>query len=335
MKFRSVVVIFCLFVLISIGSSASAQLIRVNVGYSGISGDHLPSWLAKEAGIFEKNGLDVRLIYVTGGTTTVMALVSRDLPIIELSGSTVINSGLAGSDATIVAGGFTSLSYALMGAPGITTPAQLKGGSVAVSRLGGAAHFTARFALEKIGLTPGKDVTFLQIGTTTDRLLALETGRVQAAPLDAPVRFVAQKRGMNILADVAEHGLVIQHTCVATTRRFINDHADIVRRYVKSQVEAVHRIYTDRDTSIKVLSKYHGHGIDRDILEKTREGFLNEAILPRKQYPTLEGIKTVLSLLGENDPKARAARPEDFADLRFVRELDQSGYIDSLYKKTR
>jgi len=332
MKFRAIVVILSLLLQLSISASVLAQLIKVNVGYSGISGDHLPSWMDKETGIFEKNGLDVQLIYVTGGTTTIMALVSRDLPIIELSGSTVINSGLGGSDAIIVAGGFTSLSYALMGAPGITVPAQLRGGSVAVSRLGGAAHFTARFALEKIGLTPGKDVTFLQIGTTTDRLVALQTGRVQAAPLDAPVRFVAQQRGMSVLADVAKLGLVIQHTCVATTRRYAKDQADIVRRYVKSQVEAVHKIYTDRETSIKVLSKYHGHGIDRDILEKTWEGFLSEVTLPRKQYPSLEGIKTVLALLGETDAKARAAKPETFADSRFIRELDQSGYIDNLYK---
>jgi NitT/TauT family transport system substrate-binding protein len=317
---------------IVISHSALAQPFKINVGYSGISGDHLPSWLAKEAGIFDRNGLDVQLVYVTGGTTTSMALISKDLPIIELSGSTVINSGLAGSDAAIVAAGFTSLSYALMGAPGITAPAQLRGGSVAVSRLGGAAHFTARFALEKLGLTPGKDVTFLQIGTTTDRLVALQTGRVQAAPLDAPIRFVAQKRGMNVLADVANLGLVIQHTCVATTRRYAKDQADIVKRYVRSQIEAVHRIYTDRETSIKVLSKYHGNAIERDLLEKTYESFLSEAVLPRKQYPSLEGIKTVLQVLGENDAKAKAAKPENFADLTFVRELDQSGYIDSLYK---
>jgi hypothetical protein len=131
---------------------------------------------------------------------------------------------------------------------------------------------------------------------------------------------------MSVLADVAKLGLVVQHTCVATTRRYANDQADVVRRYVKSQVEAVHKIYTDRETSIKVLSKYHGHGIDRDILEKTWEGFLSEVVLPKKQYPSLEGIKTVLALLGETDAKARTAKPEAFADSRFIRELDQSGH---------
>jgi hypothetical protein len=94
-------------------------------------------------------------------------------------------------------------------------------------------------------------------------------------------------------------------------------------------VEAVHRIYTDKEISLKALSKYFGHGMEREVLEKTWENLLSEAVLPRKQYPSLEGIKTILA----SEPKAKSAKPEDFADLTFTRELDQSGYVDGLYKK--
>jgi hypothetical protein len=55
--------------------------------------------------------------------------------------------------------------------------------------------------------------------------------------------------------------------------------------------------------------------------------------LPKKQYPTIEGLKFILAPLAEKDAKARAAKPEDFADLSFIKELDQSGYIDNLYKR--
>ena len=98
---------------------------------------------------------------------------------------------------------------------------------------------------------------------------------------------------------------------------------------MKSQVEAVHRIYTDKETSLKVLTKYFGRGMERDVLEKTWENLLNERVLPKKQYPSLEGIKTILA----SEPKAKGATPEEFADLSFIKELDQSGYIDGLYKK--
>ena len=98
---------------------------------------------------------------------------------------------------------------------------------------------------------------------------------------------------------------------------------------MKSQIEAAHRIYTDKETSIKVLAKYFGGKLERDVLEKTYENLLHEPVLPRKQYPSLEGIKTILA----TEAKGKPAKPEDFADSSFVRELDQSGYIDGLYKK--
>jgi NitT/TauT family transport system substrate-binding protein len=311
------------------GDAAFAQLTKINVGYSAISGDQLPAWVAKEAGIFQKNGLDAQLIYFTGGTTAVMALVSADTPMSQVAGAAVVNSVLAGSDAVLIVGGITSLNYYLMAQPQIKTAEQLKGGSVAISRFGSASDFIARFALSKIGLTPGKDVTLVQIGSTGARMDATMTGRVQATVINPPASFIGQKRGMTVLADLPKLGLVYQHTSAATTRKYIRDNPDIVRRYVKSQVEAVHRIYTDKEISIKALSKYFGRGVEPDILEKTWANLHNEAVLPKKQYPSLEGIKTILA----TEAKGKPGKPEDFVDLTFIRELDQSGYIDSLYKK--
>src|ERR671913_1355270 len=149
--------------------SVCAQLTRISVGYSAISGDALPAWIAKDAGIFEKNGLDVQLVFFSGGTTAVMALIAADTPIAQLAGPAVINSVMAGSDATLIVGGVTSLNYYLMGRPEIKTPEQLKGGSVAISRFGSSSDFIARYALSKVGLTPGKDVAIVQIGSTTAR----------------------------------------------------------------------------------------------------------------------------------------------------------------------
>ena len=77
--------------------------------------------------------------------------------------------------------------------------------------------------------------------------------------------------------------------------------------------------------------RHAGSGLDRDLLEKIRDGLLNEAMLSKKQYPSIEGIKTILASMTETDPRARSAKPEDFVDMSFIRELDQSGYIDRLY----
>ena len=322
----------CLTWLSLFNSPALAQLTRVNVGYSAVSADQLPAWVAKESGIFTKNGLDVPLIFFTGGTTAILALVSKDVPITQVSGPGLVNSALAGSDVVFVAAGMTSLNYVLMGKPGLKTPEQLKGGTLAISRFGSATDSIARFALKKIGFTPGKDVTIVQVGSGPERLNAVMTGKVSAAVINPPSSFIAEKRGLAIMADVGKMGLVFQHTGAATTRRFIREHPDTVRRYVKSHVEAVHTMWTDKEATVRALGKYMGSGIDREILEKSRENVLTETFFPKKQYPSLEGLKTVLEDVAERDPRAKSAKPEQFVDFTFIKELDQSGFIDGLYK---
>jgi len=310
-------------------SVASAQLTRVTVGYATIAAGSLPAWMAKESGIFRNNGLDVQLVYFIGGTPAVMALLSRETPISQVGGPAIVSASLRGADTVMVAGGFVITEWWLMARPDIKTAEQLKGGSVAITLFGGIADFMTRIALKRLGLTPVKDVAFLQIGGFPEILSALEKGKVQATMLPIPDNFIAQKRGFYNLVSVR---LPYQSTGVTTTRTFIRESSDIVRRYVRSQIEAVHRIKTDREAAIKVLAKYVALQ-DKEILERAYDDLSSDDRLPPKQYPTLEGIKNILEPLAEKDAKAKAAKPEDFVDMSFVRELDQSGYIDSLYKQ--
>ena len=158
-------------------SVASAQLTKVTVGYSALTGGHLPAWLAKEAGIFAKNGLDVQLVYVRGGATVMMALLSRETPISQVGGSSIVSAGLRGADAVMVAGGIATSDWWLMSRPEIKSAEQLKGGSVAIAVFGGTSDSFARVALKRLGLTPGKDVAILQIGGLPERLSALGEGK--------------------------------------------------------------------------------------------------------------------------------------------------------------
>src|SRR5262249_61440731 len=112
---------------------------------------------------------------------------------------------------------------------------QLKGGSVAISRFGTASDFVARYALNKIGLVPGKDATIVQVGGVPDRLGALLAGKVQGAILNPPASFVGQKKGLNILADVSKLGLAFHYTGISTSRRLARQYRDVVGRCVRSQ----------------------------------------------------------------------------------------------------
>ncbi len=309
------------------------KLTKLTVGYSAISINQLPAWVAQKTGIFARNGLGVQLVYFSGGTPALTALVSGYTAISQSSGPETVNAHLAGSDVVFIAGGTVTLDWWLMSRSEIKSAEQLKGATLAISRFGSASDFVARFALQRIGLIPEKDVAIVQIGTTTDRLAAIAAGRVQATVLPPPTMFIALKNGLNLLADVSALGLAFQHTAPVTTRKFIRENPDIVRRYVKAHVEAVHRIKTDRETGIALMTKYLGQTKDRESTERSYDRYISEEQLPRKQYPTLEGIRTVLNFMAEKDPRAKLVKPEDLVDMRFIRELDQSGFIDNLYKK--
>ena len=101
-------------------------------------------WVAKDTGIFAKNNIDAQIIYFSGGTLSVTAMISGDTPVIQASGPGIVSAGLAGAEPVYVVGGIVSLDYWLMTQPEIKTADQLKGGTIAVARFGGAADFVAR-----------------------------------------------------------------------------------------------------------------------------------------------------------------------------------------------
>src|SRR5215475_9902917 len=184
------------------GELVSAQLTKVIIGNNTLSTNGLPAWMAKEAGIFARNGLDVQIVYFRGGTITAMALIARETPISQVTGPPIVSAGLKGADAVMIAGGNVVSEYWLMSRPEIKTAEQLKGGSVAIATFGGQADFLSRIALQKLGLNPLKDVTIVQIGTIPERLSALATGKVQAAMLNSPDNFRAEKAGYYNLVSV-------------------------------------------------------------------------------------------------------------------------------------
>ena len=313
---------------------ATAQTTKVAIGYSGISADQLVLWVAKDTGIFAKNNLDALPIYFTGGTLSVTAMVSGETPLIQASGPGIVSAGLAGAEPVYVVGGITTLDYWLMTQPEIKTAEQLKGGTVAVARFGGAADFVARYALARLGLNPGKDVTIVQTGSTPERLAAMEARRVTGSTLVPPATFIAQRKGFHLLADVAALGLAYQHQGGVTTRKYMRENPVVVRNFVKSYIEAVHRLKTDRATGMKIAAKYLRLE-DTELLKKTYESSIDENKLPMKQYPTVAGIKIIIDQIAASNPKAKNAKPQDFIDARFVEEFDKSGYIDSLYGRKK
>lgn len=307
-----------------------AQMKKIKVGYSSDAPGSLATWLARETGIFSKNGLEAELVR-TRTTIGVMALLSGELDFIQASGPVVIESNLRGSDLVYVAGGMATLDFIFMSQPEIKSAETLRGGIVGLASIRGASLVATEFALQKLGLR-SKEVKFIVVGGTPERLISMRNKRLQATLLSPPTSIVAEREGFTVLADVGALGLPFLHNGIATSRRFIREDPDTVKRYVKSQVEAVHLMKIDRKTSVAVLAKYLRQTTNREILERSYDLSVTDQKYPPKQYPTLPGIQTVLDAIADENPKAKSVRPEHFVEARFIRELDESGYIDSLYK---
>ncbi len=315
---------------ISVSVAAEKALQKVNVAYSSISGNNAPLWVTQERGFFRKYGLDVQVVLIESGTTTVQSLVSGEIGFAHMAGAAVMQSNLRGADAVMIAGVVNTLIFQLYTDKGISRPDQLKGKAVGVTRFGSSTDFAMRYALERYGLEPGRDVTILQLGNVPAILSALEAGKLQGAMLSPPTTLRAKKAGFPVLADLQMLGLEYQHTGIATTRALIKSKPELVRDFMRAYVEGIHYAKTHRRETLDILAKYLRTD-DREVLEETYENIVL-TLVPEKPYPTLKGIQIMLREMGVKDAAARAAKPEQFVDLSFVKELDGSGFVDRLYK---
>ena len=311
---------------------AGSRLEKVRIAYSAISGSQLVGWIANDAGFFRKNGLDVEFIFIEGGPRALQSLAGGELQFAVVAGAPVLQSNLRGSSVVLVAGFLNTLDYQFVVDRTITRPDQLKGKAVAVSQPGSSSDFAMRYALDKYGLEAGKDVSLVEIGSQPARFAALQSGKIQGVMIAVPLTLTAKKMGFNILADLQMLGLEYQYTAMATTRELIKSRPDLVRNVVKASVEAIHYLKTHRKEAIEILRRYMKTD-DTEALVETYEA-IALSLVPERPYPTLRGIQVILQELGAKDPKAKAARPEQFVDMSFVKELDAAGFIDRLYKAT-
>jgi NitT/TauT family transport system substrate-binding protein len=311
-------------------NSPERPLEKLTIAFSSVSANMAPLWITKERGFFRKYGLDVQLVFIESGSTTVQSLISKEVAFAQMAGAGVLQSRLRGSDVVLIAGFLNTMDYQLMVDKSITRPDQLKGKTMAVSRFGSSSDFATRYALEKFGLMPDRDVTILEIGSQPARFAALESGKIQAAMVAIPLTRRAKTLGFHALADLQMLGLEYQHTGLATTEALIRVRPDLVRSVMKAYVEGIHYYKTRRAGSLGILAKYLKTP-SVEVLTEVHEN-LGLKLTPQKPYPTLRGIEIMLRELAARDPKARGARPDEFVNLAFIKELDNSGFIDRLYK---
>ncbi len=301
---------------------------KLYVVYASISGTQAVAWIAKDAAIFAKYGLDVDLLF-TGGGRAITSLLGGDTPIATVGGPSVIAARLAGSDAIITAHVFDTMLYSLMVNPEIRTLADLKGKKLGASRFGSATDFALRYVLKENGLDPVKDVVIFQIGGQSETLAALRAGSIQGGVIASPATAEAKRLGMKELINMANLGAEYPHTTIATTGRVLRTQRETMLRFMRAYVDGIQRFLNDREFSLKVIGKYTKIQ-NRAALEATYDDYA--PYVKKIPMPAVGSIKTVLEQLSAADPKAKTARPEDFIDASVVVELEREGFFKQVWR---
>ena len=319
----------CLFVsLFALPVARAQELKKIKIGYPAISYNQIHIWIAKDAGLFRKYGLDAEIVFFRGGQMATQALVAGDPPIVNIG--TVVQAGLQGHDVVLIASSENAYNYSVVARPGITKIEQLKGKRLGVSGFGSASHNASLILLKKFNLEPNKDVAVVVAGPTSDRLSAVEGGRIDATGLTASELPRARKQGLVEVYDMADLGIEVQGNGFATSRSFIKSQRDTVLSALKGYVEAIYYIHRNRDETRKIVAKYLRLS-DPEVLDATYSAFVKT--VSKKPYPTLKGIQFLLDEVAAKLPNAKSAKPEQFVDLSLLQQLEKEGFLAEMAKR--
>ena len=316
-----------LLTLLLVSAPTSWAQMKVRVNWSATAAGQSGFWLAYEDGIFKKNGLEVELLHIPSSSRAIQTMLAGEIAISYLDPRNTIEANFRGASVALLAGVTNRFTFSLMARPEIKRVSDLKGKKIGVTRIGSSTHTASLYVLNQAGLKPS-DYQILALFEVPNILTALMAGQIDAGPISPPTTFRGRKAGLSELVNLAREGPEFASVAIGSPRSYIKANEDIVRRVVRSYVEAVHRFKTNKEISLKVLQKYTRVN-DPEILEATYTEYLDYI----ESIPSVskKGMEIILGELAEKEPKARQARPEDFLDARFLDELEREGLFKKLW----
>ena len=321
--------LICVWVVIASAVFAAAME-SVTIAYSSFSGAYGPLWIAVEEQLGKKHGLELKAIYA-GRIRPQQLLASGEVPFVVATGTGALTSHILGvKDQVILFTFINKVGSGIISRPEIKTPEELKNKTIATGRPGAFADTMVRYVLRaKLGLMPDREVKLLPMGEAALTFPALEKGIVEAASLTMPYNLIAKKMGYRELVDYDRAGVVYPYNTVTTLRQTPAKNPELTEKLLKSMIEGIHLFQTNKQKGLAVLKKYM-RGAGDDIIDETYE--YTKARLERVPAPSLEIIKTALEILSYQYPQAKQTDPNLIIDPSYVRKIEQSGFITSLYK---
>jgi NitT/TauT family transport system substrate-binding protein len=308
---------------------ASAQE-RVKIAYSSADASNAIWYMALDAGLYKKHGLDVELVFIQSSTTSVSSVVAGDIQVANTSGGAVASAVVGGANLVMTACYINTLPYELVVQESVKSAEDLKGKSIGISRVGSASDVAARVLVRGLGLEPVKDVPIIQVGGPAERAAAFRTGRIAGFPSPPGTIHLAKGIAHRILISTADFQkrFDFPYICSTMTKSYLAQHRDTIRKLTMALIEATHFLKTRKEETKKYIAKYTRQN-NPEYLEASY--LANVKLHERVPLVTREGTETQIKEAVGRKPGA-SIKLEDMVDDSIVRELEKSGFIDKVYK---
>jgi ABC-type nitrate/sulfonate/bicarbonate transport system substrate-binding protein len=305
-----------------------AQAEKLNVCYSSIAATSVSTWIPKEAGIYQKYGLDVNTVYVSGAQA-ISTLISGDTQIVQGSGAAAVLSRLSGADVTIIGTTINVVPMSLVTTPDIGGVQDLRGKTFGVSRFGSLTDIGLRKAVSEFGLDPATDIKMIQTGGVPEILLYMQQGVIKGGLISSPTLERAKELGYKELLNLGEIKYRYPGTALVTTGSFIKNRPQTLNRFLKATLEGIKYAKANPDFTVRVLGKYT-RNTDTKLLNSAFKSYVLGYIrdVPTITQPEME---SVLEDIAMRNPKAKTADPKQFYDLAPLEQLIKEGFVKELY----
>lgn len=302
---------------------------RIRIGYSSISGSYIGIWVAHDAGLFAKEGLEDQIILIPSGSQLAQVTVAGEVDIGSFNGSSAMAAALKGADIKVIGNAVNKMIFSIYVRPEIKSVEGLKGRKLGVTRYGSSTDISARYALRKHNLQPEKDVTILQMGSMSSIMGGLQGGSIEAGVVSPPTLFAVDKLGFKELINITDMDLAFPNPSLIVQGGILRNKPDIVDRFMRAYARGIHRARMDKELTMKSIGRY-SKVEDPFFLQKAYDLYVGK-VLEKAPYINMAGMQNALDDLAKAVPAAKNAKPEQFIELRFLNNLEK-GLLKELYK---
>ena len=311
------------------GTPTLAQT-RITVGYAAISPRTTPLIIAQEQGLFAKHGIEARLVLIKGAPTLVASLISGDIEVGYTGGTAVVGAAAQGLYLKILASVSSTLTHTLIASPNIKTAENLRGKRFGIQSIGGSTWMHTMLALEHVGLDVKRDnLSLLVIGDSVIIGQSLEAGRIDAAVLDGTLARRLKTKGFSVIAELQPANIPMLNQAIVVSQDFLQKRSETAEKILMTLVESLAFSLAPVNKSIVIKTMMRRFQIsDAAVAEEGYQDYLTG--VERKPIPSLDALRNIRRLMAVQNPKVANVKVEELVESRFVRKLDENGFIEKV-----